>query len=150
MKIHNTGAKAQRGREILARKYAELCAFFKIKPLKPGEIAKLQNEQFYRLCEGTYGAQPTSRKHDYCEYLGIEPRRKPRAFKWFLHDLIKVYRATGARKAWLTLTAPFRYPAYLRRLDKLAEEARVASKSNHSEPDPVDTVNQKPELRLDK
>lgn len=129
MTIHNNGAKAQRDRERLARKYAELCAFFKIKSLGPVELAKLSNDQFYRLCEDTYGAQPTRRKHDYCQSLGLEPRRKPRAFKWFLHDLIKVYRATGARKAWLTLTAPFRYPAYLRRLDKRADEMPAAGKS---------------------
>lgn len=145
MTIHNNGAKAQRDREILARKYAELCAFFKIKPLRPGELATLSNEQFYRLCEDAYGAQPTSRKHDYCEHLGVEPRRKPRAFEWFLHDLVKVYRATGARKAWLTLTAPFRYPAYLRRLDKRDAEMRSESKSNRAEPDCADSINPKPE-----
>ncbi len=143
--IHEKGEKALRDRRRLAQKYDEMCRFFKLKPIKPGELARLSNEQFYRLCEDTYERQPRACKLDYAEELGLMPRRQPRAFKWFIRDLIKVYRATGVRKAWLTLTAPFRYPAYLRRLDKRADEMRAAAKSNRAEKDPVEPVNTKPE-----
>lgn len=126
--IHENGEKAQRDRRKLAQKYDELCRFFKLKPLPSYELARLSNEQFYRLCEDTYERQPRARKQDYAEELGLMPRRKPRAFKWFLRDLLTVYRATGLRKAWLTLTAPFRYPAYLRRMDKRAAYEATARK----------------------
>ncbi len=132
--IHEKGAKAQRDRGKLMQKYAELCRFFKIKPLPDIDLARLSNEQFYRLCEDTYERQPRASKIAYTEELGLTPRRKPRAFKWFYRDLITIYRATGIRKAWLTIQAPFRYPAYLKRLDKSAKEAaELAAKSNKSE-----------------
>lgn len=138
--IHEKGAKAQRDRGKLMQKYAELCRFFKIKPLPAVDLARLSNEQFYRLCEDTYERQPRVRKIAYTEELGLTPRRQPRAFKWFLRDLITIYRATGLRKAWLTIQAPFRYPAYLRRLDRQAEAEKLAAKSNKAEPDKADNV----------
>lgn len=151
--IHEKGEKALRDRRKLAQKYDELCRFFKLKPLESDKLARLSNEQFYRLCEDTYERQPRARKMDYAEELGLMPRRKPAAFKWYLRDLLTVYRATGWRKAWLTIQAPFRYPAYLRRMDKQAEAEERAAKSNKAEPDqPRDPINTKPApaLKLEK
>ena len=142
MKIHDNGAKARRDRGALAHKYAELCQFFKVKPLAADAIARLSNEQFYRLCEDLYERQPRARKIAYTEALGLTPRRKPRAFKWYLHDLLRAHLATGWRKAWLVVSAPFTYPAYLRRLDRHSAEIRAhaAAKSNRTEPDHVDVT----------
>lgn len=150
MQIHDQGDKARRDRAKIMAKYDELTKFAGLNRLKPTELAKLSNTEFYRLCEDAYNALPRRVKVAYAESIGAAPRRNPAAFKWFYRDLIALKQAEGWRWLWYTLAAPFKYRGFLAR-----KKARLgeAAKSNKTGPDIIPTpVNSKPapSLKLEK
>lgn len=138
--IHDNGKKALRDRAKIVAKYDELCRVFHLRKLPPEKLARLSNEQFYRLCEDSYNAQPMRAKRRYAETIGATERRNPLAFRWFVSDLIMCYHATGLLAILLVLSSPFRYPGFLKRkrariaAEKAeAEKQRLNEKSNKSE-----------------
>jgi hypothetical protein len=124
MTIHDQGAKAERDRRKVVLKYLELCQYLKLRPMGDDRIAKLKSSELYRFCEDTYNKAPASAKRFYAQAIGAVPRSNPRAYRWFRHDLLHLTHAQGAKRSWLSITAPLRYPGYLRRA-KGADRARV-------------------------
>lgn len=128
MILHDKGPKAERDRRALGVRYQQLTKFFRLKPLRPTELAKLNNTQFYRLCEDLYNAQPNKRKEAFTEWLGMT-RRNPLAFRWFLNDSLRIYQAKGWRWWVVVLSSPFRYPGFLARTKASAAKEGIDPKT---------------------
>lgn len=122
MQIHEKGFKGKRDRAKCAEDYSAMCSFFHIRKLKESEIAKLSNQHFYNLCQDAFNARTRAEKARYCEHeYGIgnpQYRRKPTAFKWYYIDLMRFTQASGFRRVWLSISSPFRYPRFLKRIAK--------------------------------
>jgi hypothetical protein len=76
MIIHNKGPKATRDRAVFLGMYTEMVEVFHVKPLKPAEIAALDNFELHRLCQDIYAKQTELDHRWYLELLGKAPKSK--------------------------------------------------------------------------
>jgi len=141
--IHEKGFKGERDRAKCAENYAGLCAYFHVKRLPDSEIARLSNQQFYKLCEDIFNSQSMRAKRLYAEkaYGKYAPqyRRHPLAFKWFYFDLMRL------KGGFLTaLTSPFRYVRFRWNMAHPKAEKtdvqKVAKAMSEATPDEVDEI----------
>ena len=120
MQLHEKGAKSKRDRARCIQKYHEIVDFFGGPRVSDAELAKLSVNHLYQLGEAVYNRQTIAKKRKYAEHLR-QGRRRPLAFRWFRHDLIAYKHPGFLGWLWINISAPFRYPGYLKR--KKAREA---------------------------
>lgn len=129
MKLHDKGYKGQRDRAQVVTKYDELCRVMHVKPLKPDALAKLSNQDLYRLCEDTYNAQSEKAKIRYSRLLGAIPDQHPWSFFGFIDKLVFVKKARGLEAFILRLESPVRYIGFvIRRTQRLKAEKEQSQK----------------------
>lgn len=114
MIIHEKGPKAERDRAAGLRRYHQLCEFTRTKPITGERLAKLNNQQLYRLGDDLYNSLSAKRRRKFTDWLGVTTGNHL-SFGFFLKALIGTYRATGWRKLALFVQAPFRYPGFIAR-----------------------------------
>lgn len=117
MIIHEKGPKAERDRANGLARYLEMCLLAK---KRPGDIAKYNNTQLFRLGEDIWNQLPMRVKQRYLEDRGLIARANPLAFKWFVRDRVRLFQATGWRWLVVMIMSPFRYPGFLMRSKKVA------------------------------
>lgn len=117
MIIHEKGWKAERDRKAALTQYDALTKYFKIKRLTDVEIAELSNKKLYKICEDMYNRQSRRSQIKYAEHIGSY-REKPKAFKWFFRDYMKL-KAPGNIFSilFIAVQLPFRYPGFVKRFD---------------------------------
>jgi len=129
LKLHEKGQKADRDRKNVLVEYDKLVKFFRLKPVSPPELAAMSAGQIYKLCEDTWNRQPTRRKLDYQEAMGISPRRNPLAYRWFVRDTLAFRQpASFAERLVIYVQLPFLYPGFLKR-----KRARMAAERAEAE-----------------
>jgi len=124
MKLHGKGPKIGRDREICVQKYRELSTYFWWKKSATDEqLARLTPTGIYNLASDFYNALATKQKRQYAEHIGASQRSNPTSFGWFLHDLM---RFSSRPRLWLIVSAPFRYPQFLKRVARRKATGAVA------------------------
>jgi hypothetical protein len=128
MVLHDKGAKAQRDRAKCMAKYIQLCNFMHVKKQTPTQLSKLSVMEFYRLCEDIYNAQTIKKKIAYSEEIGACERSRPLRYHWFFKDLMAIYAYSPCKQTGAFLTAPFRYPGFVRRKKAHMDKVKAAAK----------------------
>ena len=146
IELHEKGAKGERDRLQVVKKYDEFCSFFHHKRMPDSELAKMTNNQVYRLIEDLYNRQPGRKKIKYAQYLGLN-RENDTSFKWWWLDIIHVYKPNLIGYIVLLAKVPWLYPAYVKRKKatiaakkKMAEEAKKTMQDAAKAPTAKDTT----------
>lgn len=131
-RLHENGPKGIRDRGHCVQKYDEFCTFFHVRRIKDAELAKLSNDQIYKLTEDLYNRQPDKKKLRYAQYLGIG-RENDTSFYWWWRDCIQIYKPNMLGKIVLAVKAPWLYRDYVQRkkasIAKRKAEAEEAKKT---------------------
>jgi hypothetical protein len=127
IRLHEDGPKGARDREHCVHKYDELCRFFHVRRIKDSDLAKLRNQQIYKLTEDLYNRQPPRKKIRYAKYLGIG-RENDTSFRRWWNECISLYKPNFLGRAVLLAKSPWLYPDFVSR-----KKASIAKKKADAE-----------------
>lgn len=112
--LHEKGFKGARDREQVTRKYDELVTTLHLPRVKDEVLAKLSNNELYRLCEDTYNRLPDKKKVYYAQSLG-KLRENDTSFHWWWKDMVRICRPNALGFVVLAFKSIVLYPGYVKR-----------------------------------
>jgi hypothetical protein len=135
--LHEKGFKGVRDREQVIRKYDELVTTLHLPRVKDEVLARMSNNELYRLCEDTYNRLPGKKKIYYAQALG-KLRENDTSFHWWWKDMVRIFHPNAIGFVVLAFKSIVLYPAYVKR--KKAEIAKRKVEAEEAKKTMVDAA----------